>query len=58
MEWQTKQDDNLKASGNSGGGSDQSQSQAVQKTRKGGAFDCQEDAGKQAALKDGVGIVD
>ena len=48
----------LKASGNSGGGSHQSQHQAGQKTMKRGAFDSLDNAGKQAALKDGVSIVD
>ena len=48
----------LKASGNSGGGSHQSQHQAGQKTMKRDAFDSLDNAGKQAALKDGVSIVD
>ena len=48
----------LKASGNSGGGSHQSQHQAGQKTMKRDAFDSLDAAGKQSALKDGVSIVD
>ena len=48
----------LKASGNTGGDSRQSQHQAGQKTMKRGAFDALDGAGKQAALKDGVSIVD
>lgn len=43
---------------NSGGGSHQSQHQAGQKTMKRDAFDSLDNAGKQAALKDGVSIVD
>jgi hypothetical protein len=48
----------LKASGNSGGGSQQSQHQAGQKTMKRAAFDSLDNAGKQTALKDGMSIVD
>lgn len=48
----------LKASGNSGGGSQQSQHQAGQKTMKRDAFDSLDATGKQTALKDGMSIVD
>ncbi|KGA31125.1 DUF6651 domain-containing protein [Pectobacterium odoriferum] len=48
----------LKASGNSGGGSHPSQHQAGQKTMKRAAFDSLDITSKNAALKDGVTIVD
>lgn len=58
IEQYPQKDHILKASGNSGGGSQQSQHQAGQKTMKREAFDSLDVTGKQAALKDGVSIVD
>ena len=48
----------LKASGNSGGGSHQSQHQAGQKTMKRAAFDALPPAEQQAAIGGGTSIVD
>ncbi|OCG66597.1 hypothetical protein A9G41_12325 [Gilliamella sp. Nev5-1] len=48
----------LKASGNQGGGAQQSQHQAGQKTMKRSSFDALGPLEKQAALKDGVQITD
>lgn len=58
VEQYPQKDHILKASGNSGGGSQQSQHQAGQKTMKRDAFDALDGAGKQAALSDGISIVD
>ncbi|EMV5035364.1 DUF6651 domain-containing protein [Escherichia coli] len=58
VEQYPQKDHILKASGNQGGGSRQSQHQAGQKTMKRDAFDSLDIAGKQNALKDGVTIVD
>ncbi|MFJ3266050.1 DUF6651 domain-containing protein [Serratia liquefaciens] len=58
VEQYPQKDHILKASGNSGGGSQQSQHQAGQKTMKRGAFDSLDMTGKNAALKDGITIVD
>ncbi|WP_426818238.1 DUF6651 domain-containing protein [Winslowiella sp. 2C04] len=58
VEQYPQKDHILKASGTSGGGSQQSQHQAGQKTMKRDAFDSLDIAGKQSALKDGVSIVD
>jgi len=58
VEQYPQKDHILKASGNSGGGSQQSQHQAGQKTMKRAAFDSLDTTGKNAALKDGVSIVD
>jgi hypothetical protein len=58
VEQYPQKDHILKASGNSGGGSQQSQHQAGQKTMKRTAFDSLDTAGKSTALKDGVTIVD
>ncbi|WP_024556648.1 DUF6651 domain-containing protein [Franconibacter pulveris 1160] len=58
VEQYPQKDHILKASGASGGGSQQSQHQAGQKTMKRAAFDSLDMAGKQGALKDGVTIVD
>ncbi len=48
----------LKASGHSGGGSQQTQPPLGQKTLKRSAFDALDSGSKQAALKDGMSIVD
>lgn len=58
VEQYPQKDHILKASGNSGGGSQQSQHQAGQKTMKRDAFDSLDITGKNAALKDGITIVD
>ncbi|VTP69603.1 Uncharacterised protein [Leclercia adecarboxylata] len=58
VEQYPQKDHILKASGNSGGGSHQSQHQAGQKTMKRAAFDALDQTGKQGALKDGITIVD
>lgn len=58
VEQYPQKDHILKASGNQGGGSRQSQHQAGQKTMKRDAFDSLDMAGKQTALKDGITIVD
>ncbi|HEG4382297.1 TPA: hypothetical protein SD291_002186 [Klebsiella pneumoniae] len=58
VEQYPQKDHILKASGNSGGGSQQSQHQAGQKTMKRSAFDSLDQTGKQTALKDGITIVD
>ena len=58
VEQYPQKDHILKASGNQGGGSRQSQHQAGQKTMKRDAFDSLDIAGKQNVLKDGVTIVD
>lgn len=58
VEQYPQKDHILKASGNSGGGSQQTQHQHGQKTMKRSAFDSLDIAGKQTALKDGVSIVD
>lgn len=58
VEQYPQKDHILKASGNSGGGSQQSQHQAGQKTMKRAAFDSLDITAKGAALKDGVSIVD
>lgn len=58
VEQYPQKDHILKSSGASGGGSQQSQHQAGQKTMKRDAFDSLDHTGKQAALKDGVSIVD
>lgn len=58
VEQYPQKDHILKASGNSGGGSQQSQHQAGQKTMKRDAFDSLDITGKNAALKDGISIVD
>ncbi|MBP2157132.1 DUF6651 domain-containing protein [Erwinia rhapontici] len=58
VEQYPQKDHILKASGNSGGGSQQSQLQAGQKTLKRSAFDSLDLAGKQNALKEGTTIVD
>lgn len=58
VEQYPQKDHILKASGNNGGGSRQSQHQAGQKTMKRDAFDSLDMAGKQSALKDGTTIVD
>lgn len=58
VEQYPQKDHILKASGNTGGGSQQSQHQAGQKTMKRDAFDSLDATGKQTALKDGMSIVD
>lgn len=58
VEQYPQKDHILKASGNGGGGSRTTQHQAGQKTMKRAAFDSLDMAGKQAALKDGMTIVD
>ena len=58
VEQYPQKDHILKASGNSGGGSQQSQHQAGQKTMKRDAFDSLDITGKNAVLKDGITIVD
>lgn len=58
VEQYPQKDHILKASGNSGNGSQQSQHQAGQKTMKRSAFDSLDMTGKQGALKDGITIVD
>lgn len=58
VEQYPQKDHILKATGNSGGDSRQSQHQAGQKTMKRAAFDSLDVAAKGAALKDGVSIVD
>lgn len=58
VEQYPQKDHILKASGNQGGGSRQSQHQAGQKTMKRDAFDALDITAKGAALKDGITIVD
>lgn len=58
VEQYPQKDHILKASGATGGGSQQSQHQAGQKTMKRAAFDSLDMTGKQTALKDGITIVD
>lgn len=58
VEQYPQKDHILKASGNSGGGSQQSQHQAGQKTMKRAAFDALPPVDQQAAIGDGTSIVD
>lgn len=58
VEQYPQKDHILKASGNTGGGSQATQHAVGQKTIKRSAFDSLDVTGKQSALKDGVTIVD